>query len=108
MSFDRSDDWIISIHLPPIAEEAAFSPVQQNAALRQSNRYLEISAPPRLKYGAPQAHGRTLSLNRRAIVECDVSNAPQVWRLCYSGSKVPGLVAREYCADQSPVGLSLK
>jgi hypothetical protein len=34
-----------------------------------------------------------------------VSNAPQVWRLCYSGSKVPGLVAREYCADQSPVGL---
>jgi CRP/FNR family transcriptional regulator, cyclic AMP receptor protein len=24
-------------------------------------------------------------LNRRAIVECDVSNAPQVWRLCYSG-----------------------
>ena len=32
-----------------------------------------------------------------------MSNAPQVWRLCYSGSKVPSLVAREYCADQSPV-----
>jgi hypothetical protein len=64
MSFDRSDDWIISIHSHPIAEETAFPSVQQNAALRQSNRYLEISAPARPKYGVPQAHRRTRSLKR--------------------------------------------
>jgi hypothetical protein len=42
---------------PPVAEEAGFflRLVQQNAALRQSNRYLETSASARPKYGAPQA-----------------------------------------------------
>jgi hypothetical protein len=30
---------------------------------------------------------------------------PQVWQLCYSGSKVPRLIAREWCADRSPIVL---
>jgi hypothetical protein len=39
---------------PPVAEFSS-AWFQQNAALRQSNRYLETSASARPKYGAPQA-----------------------------------------------------
>jgi hypothetical protein len=33
MSFDRSDDRIISVHLPPVAEETAFSSSYSSARL---------------------------------------------------------------------------
>jgi hypothetical protein len=44
MSFDLQRGLDHHVHFAPGTEEATFSSVRQNAALRQSNRYLEISA----------------------------------------------------------------